>query len=74
MSGLPAGEQGTMNTENMCTIRRQLWQWEDQERAEVLALWEADYLKNRQKVSPDTVLIPEKETSASEIRLLVVGD
>ncbi|EIM9461787.1 hypothetical protein LN852_004501 [Salmonella enterica] len=74
MVGLPAGEQGTMNAENMCTIRRQLWQQEDQKRAEVLVLWEADYLANRQKVSPDTVLIPEKETSASEIRLLDVGD
>lgn len=63
-----------MNAENMCSIRRQLWQQEDRERAEVLALWEADYLLNRQKGSPDTVLIPQKEPSASEIRLLVVGD
>lgn len=38
-----------MQTENMCTIRRQLWQQEDQERAEVLALWEADYLANKNK-------------------------
>ncbi|EJG4780686.1 hypothetical protein M9824_004415 [Salmonella enterica] len=36
-----------MNAENMCSIRRQLWQQEDQERAEALALWEADYLANR---------------------------
>ncbi|EDS0641194.1 hypothetical protein GQH18_004545 [Salmonella enterica] len=38
-----------MKTENMCTIRRQLWQQEDQERADVLALWEADYQDNKPK-------------------------
>ncbi|EDQ0845695.1 hypothetical protein CQW45_004691 [Salmonella enterica subsp. enterica serovar Braenderup str. CFSAN001755] len=38
-----------MNAENMCTIRRQLWQQEDQERALTLALWEADYLANKNK-------------------------
>ncbi|EEP4027493.1 hypothetical protein HB440_004568 [Salmonella enterica subsp. enterica] len=36
-----------MKTENMTTIRRHLWQQEERERAEALALWEADYLANR---------------------------
>lgn len=60
-----------MKRENMTTIRRQLWRAEEAERRERLEVWEVD---KRQKVSPDTVLIPEKEPSASEIRLLVVGD
>lgn len=48
MAGLSAGEEA-MKQENMCTIRRQLWQQEDQERADMLALWEADYLANKNK-------------------------
>ncbi|EIQ3930130.1 hypothetical protein LU373_004798 [Salmonella enterica] len=38
-----------MKTENMTTIRRYLWQQEERERAEVLALWEADYQDNKPK-------------------------
>lgn len=47
--------------EQMCTIRRQLWQWEEQERQEILRLWDLDNQENKNK--PNKAVSERVDTS-----------